>query len=147
MTFAGAVLACLMSIDHNNHDSSVPTARLATDPHDHPFAFEAAFNAGNPEALYEPDAVLVRGDGVTVTREGLHANNVRLMALGSITVRPRRIEVAGELALLIVDWVIAAKPDPVEGTATDVARRGADGFWRYVIDNPFGIAQRALPAG
>ncbi|GAA2400924.1 hypothetical protein [Streptomyces coeruleofuscus] len=26
----------------------------------------------------------------------------------------------------------------VEGTATNVARRGSDGRWRYVIDNPFG---------
>jgi ketosteroid isomerase-like protein len=26
----------------------------------------------------------------------------------------------------------------VDGTATDVARRGPDGLWRYVIDNPFG---------
>ncbi len=31
----------------------------------------------------------------------------------------------------------------VDGTATDVARRGADGCWRYVIDNPFGIADTA----
>lgn len=26
------------------------------------------------------------------------------------------------------------------GTATDVARRGPDGLWRYVIDNPFGTS-------
>ncbi|GAB3144667.1 hypothetical protein GCM10027290_23430 [Micromonospora sonneratiae] len=25
--------------------------------------------------------------------------------------------------------------------ATDVGRRGTDGRWRYVIDNPFGVAQ------
>ncbi|EFL19641.1 predicted protein [Streptomyces sp. C] len=29
-------------------------------------------------------------------------------------------------------------PVHVEGTATDVARRGPDGRWRYAIDNPFG---------
>jgi len=28
----------------------------------------------------------------------------------------------------------------IEGTATDVARRGPDGYWRYAIDNPFGVA-------
>lgn len=27
-----------------------------------------------------------------------------------------------------------------QGTATDVARRGSDGRWRSVIDNPFGTA-------
>lgn len=38
------------------------------------------------------------------------------------------------IALLIVGWTIG----DVTGTATDVARRAADGRWRYVIDNPFG---------
>ena len=58
-----------------------------------------------------------------------------------ITVRPRRVEVAGDLALLIVDWTVG---DDISGTATDVARRGGDGCWRYVIDNPFGVS---VPAG
>ena len=58
-----------------------------------------------------------------------------------ITVRPRRVEVAGDLALLIVDWTVG---EDISGTATDVARRGADGCWRYVIDNPFGVS---VPVG
>ncbi len=28
----------------------------------------------------------------------------------------------------------------LSGTATDVVRRGTDGRWRYVIDNPHGTA-------
>ena len=28
-------------------------------------------------------------------------------------------------------------------TATDIARRGPDGLWRYLIDNPFGSMQRS----
>lgn len=70
-----------------------------------------------------------------------------------ISVTPRHTYVAGDLALLIVDWVIdGTGPDGarvhLEGTATDVARRGADGCWRYVIDNPFGTAQPdPAPAG
>jgi ketosteroid isomerase-like protein len=31
-------------------------------------------------------------------------------------------------------------PLELNGTATDVTRRGADGVWRYVIDNPSGTA-------
>ncbi|MFC0541453.1 hypothetical protein [Kutzneria chonburiensis] len=31
-------------------------------------------------------------------------------------------------------------PVQVEGTATDVARRGPDGCWRYVIDNALGTS-------
>lgn len=41
----------------------------------------------------------------------------------------------------IIDWSIhGTAPDGteicLEGTATDVARRGQDGFWRYIIDKP-----------
>ncbi|MFD0538567.1 hypothetical protein ACFQY7_37435 [Actinomadura luteofluorescens] len=31
-------------------------------------------------------------------------------------------------------------PVRIEGTATDVARRGPDGRWRYAVDNPFGTS-------
>ncbi|MEU8826165.1 hypothetical protein [Streptomyces sp. NPDC048636] len=44
-----------------------------------------------------------------------------------------------------MDWVVAGIAADgtevrVEGTATDVARRGPDGFWRYAVDVPFGTA-------
>jgi ketosteroid isomerase-like protein len=60
--------------------------------------------------------------------------------------RTRRVYAAGDLALLIVDWSIAGTsrqgyPIDLHGTATDVIRRNRDGHWRYVIDNPFGIAE------
>ncbi|MER5497900.1 hypothetical protein ABT096_11935 [Streptomyces sp. NPDC002561] len=63
---------------------------------------------------------------------------------------PRHTYVVGDLALLIVDFVIAGTAAHggevrVEGTATDVARRGADGYWRYAIDNPFGAAHPPEP--
>jgi ketosteroid isomerase-like protein len=55
------------------------------------------------------------------------------------------VYVAGDIALLIVDWSMrgtARDGSAVDmgGTATDVVRRGADGRWRYVIDNPHGTA-------
>ncbi|MBK1785640.1 YybH family protein [Prauserella cavernicola] len=124
------------------HESSV---HLTTDPAQHPFAFAAAFNAGVPELVYEQGAVFVRPDGVTVTGAELHRANAELAARGApITVRPRRVEVAGDVALLIVDWIIDGADLHLEGTATDVARRGADGYWRYAIDNPMGV--RASPS-
>ena len=51
--------------------------------------------------------------------------------------------VAGDTALLVIDWSIhgtTADGQDIhfEGTATDVARRGSDGVWRNVIDNPYG---------
>jgi hypothetical protein len=32
------------------------------------------------------------------------------------------------------------EPVHVDGTATDGARPGPDGFWRYAIDNPLGTS-------
>ncbi|MEU9374188.1 DUF4440 domain-containing protein [Streptomyces sp. NPDC048255] len=120
----------------------------------HPSVFEAAFNSGSAEAVaavYEHGAVFVPRAGEPVGGAELRAANAGFQALGlPISVRPRHTYVAGDIALLIVDWVIDGKgPDGghvhIEGTATDVARRGADGLWRYVIDNPFGTADRPAP--
>jgi ketosteroid isomerase-like protein len=119
-------------------------------PVDVPGAFALAFNSGDlaaVSALYEEGAVLVAGDDRREMRDDdLTGAVAEHMALGlPIDVNPRRVIVNGELALLLVDWMIAGTlPDgavvEITGTATDVARRGDDGRWRYVIDNPFGIA-------
>ncbi|MEU2506836.1 DUF4440 domain-containing protein [Streptomyces sp. NPDC007863] len=128
---------------------------LATRPEDVPAVFAARFGSGDPAALaevYEEGAVLAAGPGgAPLAGHALHAANARLQALGlPITVRPRTVYATGGLALLVVDWIIEGtgpdgRPVRVEGTATDVARRGADGRWRYAIDNPFGTAPAGLP--
>ncbi|GHD34442.1 hypothetical protein GCM10010313_81080 [Streptomyces violarus] len=120
---------------------------LADRPEDVPAVFAERFNSGDATALaqvYEDAAVLVPQPGMLVTGPDLHAANGRLQKLGvPVSVRPRHVYRNADLALLIVDWAIdGTGPDGqavhVEGTATDVARRGSDGRWRYVIDNPFG---------
>ncbi|MEQ0563714.1 nuclear transport factor 2 family protein [Amycolatopsis sp. NEAU-NG30] len=114
---------------------------LTTEAGRHPAVFARAFNSGDPdlvEAVYETRGVLVPEPGRPVTGADRRAANRAFQGLGRpIDVRPRHVYVAGDLALLIVDWTIG---EDVRGTATDVARRGADGKWRYVIDNPFGVA-------
>jgi ketosteroid isomerase-like protein len=121
------------------HANTVPRA---TAPGQVPAVFAAAFNSGDPDRLddlYEPDAVFVDQHGTTLTGEARIAANTRFQALGlAIEVTPRHVFTAGDIALLIVDWQIG--DGRITGTATDVARRGADGVWRYVVDNPFGIA-------
>jgi ketosteroid isomerase-like protein len=98
----------------------------------------------------EDTAVLVPQPGTPVTGPDLHAANGHLQKLGApISVRPRHVYRNGDLALLIVDWLIDGTDGDgqtvhVEGTATDVARRGPDGRWRYVIDNPFGTRAQQL---
>ncbi|OLF15179.1 YybH family protein [Actinophytocola xanthii] len=101
-------------------------------PHD----FAAAFNTFDlTEVLrhYEPGAVFVDRPGHAADP----AANQRMLDLRTpLSVRPRHVFPAGDLALLIVDWRIG----DLTGTATDVARRGEDGRWRYAIDNPFGVS-------
>ena len=59
----------------------------------------------------------------------------------------RHVFVADDIAQLVVDWSIdGTGPDGKQvhlaGTACDVVRRGADGFWRFIIDNNQGTAVR-----
>ncbi|ALG13702.1 YybH family protein [Kibdelosporangium phytohabitans] len=108
------------------------------DATDMPHAFARAFNTFDPdevERLYEPEGLLVLAAGEPLTGAARAAANAGLLALGKpMTVEPRAVYVSGDIALLIVDWTIADAG--VSGTATDVARRGPDGCWRYVIDHP-----------
>jgi ketosteroid isomerase-like protein len=130
---------------------------LADRPEEVPAVFAERFNSGDASALaqvYEDGAVLVPQPGTPVTGPELHAANDRLQQLGvPLSVHPRHVYRSGDVALLIVDWVIdgigrEGHAVHVEGTATDIARRGSDGRWRYVIDNPFGTrAQRAGAVG
>jgi ketosteroid isomerase-like protein len=111
-------------------------------------AFLAAFNAADSRAIeriYEDGAVLAPRPGQPVTGPGLLAAHEHLLRLGlPMRAQVRHTYIAGDIALLIVDWSIEGKADSRDvhfaGTATDVARRGADGRWRYVIDNPFGTS-------
>lgn len=130
----------------SSHTDRMP---LTTDPARHPHVFAAAFNSGDPdavEAVYEDLGILVPEPGRAVAGAERRSANAALQALGvPIVVQPRHVHVADDIALLIVDWTIDGTggdgaPVHVRGTATDVARRGADGHWRYVIDNPFGVA-------
>ncbi|MBO8193294.1 DUF4440 domain-containing protein [Streptomyces oryzae] len=96
--------------------------------------------------MYEPGAVFVSPDGsVADSPEGIVRANAGFLALGlPITVRPRHVHATQDTALLIVDWEIEGpgpdgQPVHLTGTATDVARRGVDGVWRYAIDRPAGL--------
>ncbi|GHC92642.1 nuclear transport factor 2 family protein [Streptomyces violaceochromogenes] len=122
---------------------------LPVDPADLPYVFADAFNARNLElldALFEPEAA-------HVVRPGLMSSGARRRAAlptvvrdrVPITVSLRQVYVVGDTALLINDYVHdGVGPDGTrvhaEGTATDIARRGPDGHWRYLISNPSGTA-------
>ena len=110
--------------------------------------FQEAFNAGDAEALmalYEPEAVLVVQSGQTVAG----ADQVRealggfLALKGTITLTTKDVVQGGDLALMAGRWSLSGtgpdgQPVTLGGVTAEVVRRGADGGWRYVLDNPWG---------
>ena len=125
---------------------------LPTEPEGIVASLLERFNSGKVSAmmtLYDPEAVLIAKDGRTVTdRAEIAAELERDLSLGlPLEAKARHVFVAGDIAQIVVDWSIdGTGPDGkhvhVEGTASDVARRGADGRWRYLIDNRLGTAVR-----
>ena len=100
-------------------------------------------------ALYAPEAVFVANDGRTITdRAEIAARFQRDMSLGlPLKANVRHVFVGGDTAQIVVDWSIDGKgPDGKDvhlgGSASDIVRRGADGRWRYIIDNNQGTAVR-----
>lgn len=125
---------------------------LPTRPEDVIPSLVERFNSNNLEAmmeLYSPEAVFVAFDGRVITdRNEFGALFQRDMNLGApLKVTVRHVFVGGDTAQIVCDWSIDGtgpdgKPMHMHGTASDIMHRGADGFWRYIIDNNQGTAVR-----
>ena len=108
------------------------------------------FNEGDVDRLiaayYANGAVLAAAPGSAASGASLRtALQAYLDVKGKMRATTRHKLVAGDTALLIIDWVIegcdpGGAPLEVKGTSTDVVRRGVDGLWRCVIDNPHNVA-------
>jgi ketosteroid isomerase-like protein len=110
------------------------------------------FNSGNIEAmmsLYAREAVFVANDGRTITDRAeftaILEHDIKLSL--PLKANVRHVFVGGDTAQIVLDWSIdGTGPDGkivhMHGTASDIMRRGADGFWRYIIDNNQGTAVR-----
>jgi len=106
-------------------------------------AFADGFNRRDVDgllALYEPDGAVVEIDGTVSTgTDAIRDHLRRLVELsGTMTSTNLTAVVAGEVALVTAAWEIVdsvAGPS-IEGRSTEVLRRGADGTWVYVIDQP-----------
>jgi len=115
------------------------------DPSRLPFAYQDALNAGDADAvlaLFHQDATMRTFTGEVLTeREALRAETVRsIEAQARLTNKPRSTLIGGDTALIIVDWNLEATlPDGTRisptGTTTAVARRAADGSWRFAVLN------------
>jgi uncharacterized protein (TIGR02246 family) len=125
----------------------------ATTPEQIHRLFEEAFNAGDLDGLmelYEPDAALIAQPGSLARGiEQARAALQGFLALkGRITLDTKLAITVGELAYLSNSWSLSGtgpdgNPVVLGATTAEVARRQADGSWRYVIDNAWG--DRAVP--
>ena len=139
----------------NQHEQGTAMSEsysLPTEPEGMAASLLERFSSGKVSemmALYEPEAVLIRKDGRPVTgHTGIAAELERDLRLGlPLEVKSRHAFVAGDIAELVLDWSIdGTGPDGehvhLGGSASDVVHRGADGVWRYIIDNNQGTAVR-----
>ncbi len=96
--------------------------------------------------LYEPNASLVIEPGTTVTGSAA----IREAMADFIGLKPKltgehHLTVAADdLALVSTNWSLEGtgpdgQPMTMSATSTDVMRRQADGSWKVIIDNPFGV--------
>ena len=125
---------------------------LPTKPEDIVPSLIARFKSGRVSevmALFEPKSVFVANDGRTITGHAEIAAKLERDIMLGLPVKTvvRHVFVADDIAQLVLDWSIDGtgpdgKPVHLEGTACDVVRRGADGFWRFRIDNNQGTAVR-----
>ena len=133
------------------------------DPARLPFAYADALNAGDADAvlaLFHQDATMRTFTGEVLTdRAALRAETVNSIAVQArLTNKPGFTQIGGDAALIVVDWDLEATlPDGTRisptGTTTAVARRSADGSWRFAVLNCQGAAgspgwrTTELPAG
>lgn len=99
--------------------------------------------------FYHEDGILVDAGGVPQRgRDAIRTELAKYFSLGlPMQITARHIFVAGDTASLVLDWsyqgtAADGRAIHIVATANDIARRGADGYWRYLIDNPFGTALR-----
>lgn len=121
---------------------------LTTDPAKLTELYARAFNSGDPavvERFYTEDAVAVWEEGEPLTGDARRAHMAEQLARKpKMTAVARHVYEAGDTTLLVVDWTVdmpgenGEEAEHFEGVGLDVLRRGADGFWRYAIDDPYG---------
>ncbi|HST48987.1 YybH family protein [Jatrophihabitans sp.] len=134
-----------MTGQHPRSEGELDPERAAA-PAQLPELFMRAYNAGD---LAKVNRLFETGAGMALSPEAMVYGPDRVEAMRAfyeryqlpIVITVRAVHECGDLALVVGDHVMEGRcPDGevvrVTGTAADVARRGPDGYWRYVIDNP-----------
>jgi uncharacterized protein (TIGR02246 family) len=118
----------------------------ATDPRENHQRFQEFWNAGDVEGLvdlYAEDAVYLAPGGQKLCGHSeIRAMLEQMAKLGSRTrLELLRLTENGDLALERTRWTMQfpgedGKTTEQEGFSTVVLRRGADGAWRMIVDDP-----------
>ena len=93
-------------------------------------------------ALYHPDAVFVPGKDVEPVQghEGVREQLRSLMAVADkMELIDRRMYVAGDTALVRMEWKLSGDSLSSPFVAIDVLRRTDGGHWLFQVDNPYGV--------
>jgi ketosteroid isomerase-like protein len=146
------IAASLFNRDENKRSLMSASYSLPTEPEGVIPSLIERFNSGKVSAmmaLHAPESVFIENDGRTITDHAeIAARLERDLRLGlPLAAKVRHVFVADDIAQIVVDWSIdGTGPDGkdvhLRGTACDIVRRGADGYWRYIIDNNQGTAVR-----
>lgn len=141
---AVAALLVLVFAGFNVIQGPATAQTIPNSPRDVHQAFATAFNARDLEGmldLYEPDAAVVPEPGKVVTgSDDLRAAMEGYLALpGKIRIETVFVIEAGEIALTRSRWEVRERGEiTASSSGAEVMRRGQDGVWRLVIDNPYG---------
>ena len=118
----------------------MPTAQK---PEDLDRLFEDALNRGDLEAimtLYEPDAAMPGQAGEVATGTAAVRESIsQFVAMKpTIDLKVEKVVQTGDIALCYSKWTLDAGGQKMEGKGREVARKQADGSWKFVIDDPWG---------
>lgn len=112
-------------------------------------AFEASINSGDLDAvldLFTQDTAMRTPDGALVSGAALRGYTAGTVAgRAELSNEPPLVLPVGDLALIVEDWTLKVTVPTGEritaaGTTANIAGRGADGGWRYLLLNPGGTA-------
>ncbi len=93
--------------------------------------------------LYDAEAVFLTETGETLKGHGGIREALAPLARDKALFYYHVVQViqSGEIALMHTDWEVTS-PQPMSSYAMEVAKKQADGSWRWLIGDPFTIGKR-----
>jgi uncharacterized protein (TIGR02246 family) len=95
-------------------------------------------------SVYDPEAVFLNQSGeVKKSGEALREELAPFAAMKAIfEFNIKQVVQTGDIALIHTEWKVSS-PQQMSVYAIEVARRQADGTWRWLIGDPFTVGKRA----